>query len=152
MEFPVTIDSQDAFDALVKDRIKRAEAKAVERFADYDELKTKATSADADRQRLETDLAAAVARAETAEGQVQQFQTEKQVNDWRAEVAAATGVPADALRGSTKEDFEAHAAVLKPLVTGSGPVIPSQGETPQQQTTASPWSGVLDTLAQQRGD
>lgn len=148
MEFPVTINSQDDFDGLVKDRLARERQK----FADYDELKAKAGQVDTVKAEADRALAEAITRAEAAESKVGEFETKAQITSWRDEVAKATGVPADALRGSTKEDFEAHAEILKPLVTGSGPVIPSQGETPTQQTTASPWSGVLDTLAQQRGD
>ena len=36
------ITSQEQFDQAIKSRIERAQAKAVEKFADYDELKAKA--------------------------------------------------------------------------------------------------------------
>lgn len=127
MEFPVTINSQDEFDGFVKDRIARVEAK----FADYDDLKTKASQVDTLKAEAEQAVAEAVKRAEQAEGKVTEFETKLQVESWRTEVAKATGVPAAALRGSTKEDFEAHAAELKPLITGSGPVIPTQGNQPE---------------------
>lgn len=132
MEFPVTINSQDEFDGLVRDRIKRAEAKAAEPFADYADLKAKAEAADEVRQKAEADVAEAMARAEAAEGKVATFETEKQVTSWRDEVAKATGVPAAALRGSTKEEFEAHAETLKPFLTGVSPVIPTQGDQPDR--------------------
>ena len=124
--------------------------KITERFSDYDEIKAKAAQVDTLKAESDAAIAAAVTRAEAAEGQVQQFQTEKQVETWKTEVAKATGVPATALRGSTKEDFEAHAAELKPLITGAGPVIPSQGDSPTKQASVSPWSGVLQSLDQQR--
>jgi hypothetical protein len=127
MEFPYTVESQDAFDELVKDRIKRVEAK----FADYDDLKVKAEGAEAEIAAAQQATADAVARAETAEGKVKEFEGKTQVESWRAEVAKATGVPAEALAGSTKEEFEAHAAILKPLLTAqSAPVIPNQGAEP----------------------
>lgn len=133
MEFPVTVESQEAFDRLVKDRIARAEAKAAEPFADYDDLKAKAAAADAAIEAANQATAEAVARAEAAEGKVGEFETKAQVDTWRTEVATATGVPADALRGSTKEEFEAHAATLKPLLTAlKGPVIPTQGDEPDK--------------------
>jgi len=128
MEFPVTINSQDEFDGFVKDRIARVEAK----FSDYDELKAKASQVDAVKAEADKALADAIARAEQAEGKVSEYETKTQVETWRAEVAKAAGVPADVLRGSTKEDFEAHAAILKPLITGSGPVIPHQGVEPEK--------------------
>lgn len=130
MEFPVTIESQDAFDSLVKDRIKRAEAKAVEPFSDYDEIKAKAAEVDAVRTAADEATRAAVARAEAAEAVVQTHEAAKEVARVRSEVAKAKGVPEAALRGSTKEELEAHADELKPLLTGVSPVIPTQGATP----------------------
>lgn len=136
MDFPVTIESQDAFDNLVKDRIKRAEAKAVEPFADYEDLKTKASEADSVRAAADEATRAAVARAEAAEAVVQTHEAAKEVAKVRSEVAKAKGVPEAALRGSTKEEFEAHADELKPLLTGVSPVIPTQGATPKTASAA----------------
>lgn len=126
MEFPLTVDSQDAFDTLVKDRLVRERAK----FADYDDLKAKADGADAAQATADAATKAAVGRAETAEALVKTHDAAKEVDGWRADVAKSTGVPAVALRGSTKEEFEAHAAELKPLLTGVSPVIPNPGKTP----------------------
>ena len=41
-------------------------------------------------------------------------------------------MPASALRGSTREELQAHFKVLEPLVPKArrGPVIPTQGNTP----------------------
>lgn len=133
MEFPITIDSQEQFDGLVKDRLAREKAK----YADYDDLKTAAEAFEEQKTALEQQIADAVSRAETAEGKVQEFETEKQISSWRDEVAKAAGVPADALRGSTKEEFEAHAEVLKPLVTAAtaGPIVRTVGDSPNPQTS-----------------
>lgn len=150
MEFPYTVESQDAFDELVKDRIKRVEAK----FADYDDLKRKASEADAAIAAAQQEAADAVSRAETAEGKVAEFEGKTQVEGWRAEVAKATGVPAEALAGSTKEEFEAHAAILKPLLTvPSAPVIPNQGAEPTGSAAAVEEDRQFaDFLAGQRPD
>lgn len=152
MEFPVTIESQDQFDGLVKDRIKRAEAKAVEPFADYDDLKAKAGQVDELTAKFETDLAAEKSAREAAEGKVQSFETEKQVTSWRDEVAKATGVPAEALRGSNKEEFEAHAETLKPFLTGASPVIPNQGNEPDGSTVDHGTREFADFLTGHRTD
>ncbi|QAB17126.1 helicase [Leucobacter muris] len=42
------------------------------------------------------------------------FKAEKQQAAWAKEVAEATGVPAGVLRGSTLEELQAHAELLKP--------------------------------------
>lgn len=49
-----------------------------------------------------------------------------------ADVAKATGVPATALRGSTREELEAHAADLAELIKPSGPVIIGQEKSPEK--------------------
>lgn len=49
------------------------------------------------------------------------FETKEQVAEWKAEVAKATGVSAAALAGSTKEEIEAHAEILKPLIAPTDP-------------------------------
>lgn len=157
MEFPVTIESQDEFDNLVKDRIGRvktqAQAEAKAQFADYDELKAKAEQADARVAEVERERDALVTRAEEAEGKVATFEAEKQLEGWRAEVSKATGVPADVLRGSTKEEFEAHAETLKPLLTAhKGPVITSQGDIPDGSTTAEDDRAFADFLTGHRAD
>lgn len=152
MEFPVTIDSQDAFDNLVKDRIKRAETKAVEPFADYNDLKAKAESADQAIADAEAKATAATERAETAEATVKSQDEDKAIQTVRAEVAKAKGVPEAALRGSTKEEFEAHADELKPLLTGISPVIPTQGDSPTHSATVDEDRKFADFLVGRQPD
>lgn len=71
------------------------------------------------------------------ESELSTYKTREQVAAWKAEVATATGVPAVALAGSTKEEIEAHAATLKPLITTTdvkkgaiGPYVPPEGTAP----------------------
>ena len=70
------------------------------------------------------------------QARVAQYETREQVAKWKSEVAEATGVPAAALAGSTKEEIEAHAATLKPLIAQSQParpqplIVPAEGKTP----------------------
>lgn len=61
---------------------------------------------------------------------VQTFEAKEARTTLLNEVAEASGVPANLLRGETKEDLLAHAEVLKPLIKPSGPVIPGQEKTP----------------------
>lgn len=126
MEFPVTIESQDEFDKLIGPRLSRER----EKFADYEDLKLRIDSVEAEKVAAEQARDAALAERDEVAGKVQKFEADRQVSEWRAEVAKEKGVPADALRGATKEEFEAHAEILKPLITVRGPVIPGQGETP----------------------
>lgn len=66
------------------------------------------------------------------QGRVTGYESEKQVGKWKSEVADATGIPAAALAGSTKEEIEAHAETLKSLIPKKpgGPVVPGAGDTP----------------------
>lgn len=66
----------------------------------------------------------------------QEFKQREQLATWTAEVAEATGVPANLLRGATKEELEAHAAelapVLAPAETPDPPrPVPTVGQVPQ---------------------
>lgn len=56
-----------------------------------------------------------------AQAKVKDYETREQIGKWKAEVAESTGVPAAALAGSTKEEIEAHAATLKPLIAPTDP-------------------------------
>lgn len=71
-----------------------------------------------------------------AQAKVKEYEIREQITNWKTEVAEATGVPAVALAGSTKEEIEAHAETLKPLIaqqTTEQPkpaVVPTVGKTP----------------------
>lgn len=114
------ITSQEAFDQRIQQRIARERGK----FADYDELKAKAEASTTRAEALATENS-------TLAEKVQEFQTASEQSKLVAEIAAAKDVPAGALRGSTREELEAHADTLHELLKPSGPVIPGQERTPQ---------------------
>ena len=132
MDFPVTIESQDAFDEVVKERIARERAK----FSDYDTLKASLAQAEAARTEAEQARDAAIAKEAETSTKLAELDQKAQVASWKSEVSKATGVPAEALVGSTREEFEAHAAILKPLMTPQTPVIPTQGQEPEAHGTS----------------
>lgn len=79
----------------------------------------------------------AAERLAELEATVKGYEAEKQIAAWKAEVAEATGIPAAALAGSSKEELEAHAETLKPLITPTdekkaaiGPYVPPEGSAP----------------------
>lgn len=127
MEFPATIESQGAFDEIVKERIGRIKAQ----YADYDDLKSNLAQAEAAKAKAEEERDSALAVAGEATGKLAAADHEAQVAAWRTEVASTNGLPAEALAGATREEFEAHAAILKPLMTPQPPVIPTQGQEPE---------------------
>lgn len=73
----------------------------------------------------------ATEKAELAK-KLEDYEAEKERAALVSEVAAAVGVPPTALRGSTREELEAHAKVLAELIKPSGPVIPGQERTPDK--------------------
>lgn len=91
------------------------------------------------------------------EAKVKEYETREQIAAWKAEVAEASGVPAVALAGSTKEEIEAHAETLKPLIgqqAAAEPpkpgVVPTIGNT--QATTPNIPIGEQIAAAEKAGD
>ncbi|VXB22771.1 hypothetical protein [Citricoccus sp. K5] len=75
---------------------------------------------------------AAEAERSTLAERVKEFETKAERSKTVTEVAKDAGVPADALRGNTREELEAHAEVLKALIKPSGPVVPGQEKSPSK--------------------
>lgn len=80
----------------------------------------------------------AAERLAELEQKVTEYETREQVAKWKAEVAEATGVPVDALRGNTLEDIQAHGEQLKALIPTEepkkgaiGPYVPAEGTAPR---------------------
>lgn len=77
-----------------------------------------------------TEAQKAAERLAELESEVTSYKTREQIAQWKAEVAEATGVPAGVLAGTTREEIEAHAETLKPLIQQTaqpGPVVPNEG-------------------------
>lgn len=98
------ITSQDEFDKRLSERLARERSK----FADYDDLKAKASKFDEQEQASKTELQKALERADAAEKAAAAHEQAA----LRATVAAAKGVPAAGLTGSTKEELEKSADEL----------------------------------------
>lgn len=116
-EQPESTFSQEDVNRIVQERLQRER----EKYSDYDELKTAAERA----QELE-------AEKQTLAERVAEFEAKEERQKLVSDVANDTGVPADALRGDTKEELEAHAEVLKALMKPTGPVIPGQEKRPHK--------------------
>lgn len=111
---PSTFTQEQLNTILAEDRRKNSA-----KFADYDELKRKAAEFDKAADANKTELQKALDRATAAESKVAGFEAKQQQAEWAHEVSTATGVPADVLRGSTKEELQAHAELLKPAYTAT---------------------------------
>lgn len=104
------ITTQEDLDKVIGARLARER----EKFADYDDLK------------------AAASKLAEAEARLSQIDAQAALDKIRNDVAQEVGVPADLLRGSTKDELAAHASALAEALKArpSVPVIPTQGATP----------------------
>ena len=85
-------------------------------------------------------------RADNAEKELADLKMANQLRDWKDEVSDATGVPAKLLRGSTKEEIEAHAAEIAAIITPpSAPVVESDGKQPSKRKE-DPYSEMANSL------
>ena len=73
-----------------------------------------------------------------AQAKLKDYETQAQVTAWKTQVSKETGVPAEALAGSSLEELTAHAEVLKSLISTpeSKDMKPfsNEGQTPSNHT------------------
>lgn len=119
-------------------------------------LKEKAGRLDAIEEASKTEAQKAAELLADLQAKVAGFETRDQIAAWKATVAEASGVPAVALVGSTLEEIQAHAEVLKPLITAKdekkgaiGPYVPSAGTTPGAGSLSGPAQDFADHLKTQ---
>ena len=139
------ITSQEDFDKAIQARIARERAK----FADYDEIKVRASKLDEIEAANQTEAEKVAKRLAAAEKRA----AELEVTALRATVAAAKGVPANLLSGSTQEEIESAADALiefrgeKPDVVNDKKtyIIPDEGGVPAigKETNIAPGIGTL---------
>lgn len=125
MDFPVTVDSQEDFDDLIKPRLEREKTKRVD-------LQKQVDSLTAEKQELATKVTDFESRATAAEQWKNEREMADALNETRSAVAKEFGVAVEALRGADEAELRAHAEVLKPLIqTPKTPVIPRIGDKPE---------------------
>lgn len=121
-----------------------------QKYPNYEQYKAAFEELEKIKEGEKSDLQKAIERAEKAEGERNALQAEKDKSSWASEVAKATGVPAEVLRGSTKEEMEAHAEALKPHFSKSAaPVVGSDGFAPAAGaavTNAERFARALDGI------
>ena len=128
----VPIESQADLDRVIRDRLERERSK----FADYDDLKARASKLDEIEEAAKTELEKAVERATAAEQKAAELAASAQITEWKAKVSEDTGVPVSVLAGSTLDELTAHAEQVKTLMAPTTPpkptplVVPAVGKTP----------------------
>ena len=100
--------TQEQVDALIGERLTRERAK----YADYEAIKAKAEKFDQQEEAAKSDLQKAEDNAADLQKQLDAMKAANSARDARDKVAAAKGVPAQLLTGSTEEECTAQADKL----------------------------------------
>lgn len=131
--------TQDQVNALLA----KQKREMAEKFADYDDLRAKASKLDEIEQASRSELQKLLDENTTLKTRVESFEREKQVAAWAAEITKDSGIPPEALRGNTKEELEQHFTVLSSLVPKQQqkrhvvpPGTPSGGQTGSRAAAA----------------
>ena len=124
--------TQAEVDAIVGDRLARERAK----FADYEQLKDKAAKFDQVEEASKSDLQKEQDKSAKLQAELDKMKAQASAQAARDKVAAAKGVPAHLLTGSTEEECTAQADKLLqwrgdaqkyPGVKDGGEVTPQTG-------------------------
>ena len=141
------ITTQEEFDKRISSRLKRQNREFEARNADALE---KAAKWEEWQEQNKTDLQKAQEQVEALQGRISAYEARENESRWAHDIAAETGVPAEALRGSTEEEMRAHAESLKPyFAKQTAPVVQSDGFAPSaggNRTTAQQFAAALDGL------
>ena len=118
--------NQAELDAIISDRLKRER----EKYADYEQLKEKATKLDEIEEASKTELQKATERAEKLESELTQMSRAEEIRQIRENVATATGVPASLLNGETEEACKEQAEAIMSFKQSSTsyPTVKDGGE------------------------
>lgn len=122
------IETQEQLDAVLKERLERAERKAAERFGDYDELKAKADKLD----ELEAANKSELQKANDEIAKLRKQASDREAADklvaMRSKVSKATGVPAELISGADEDAMTAYAeGIAKFAKRPAAPVVPGSG-------------------------
>lgn len=139
--------TQEELNRILESRLARERAK----YADYDDLKAKASEYDKVTEASKTELQKERERAEAAEKKAAKYEAEKQVATWAAEITKGSSIPAAALRGSTKEELAEHFEVLKSIAP---PPAQKRGTPPGKAAgdDGKPGSRAVEALRELRRD
>lgn len=125
MEFE-PIETQEAFDAAIRERISRAQRAEREKYADYEQLKAKAAEYDKAQEAEKGDLQKAREAIERLKKSAAERDEADKLRELRTKVSKATGVPAELIGGSDEEAMTASAKAIAEFA--KKPSAPSVGK------------------------
>lgn len=123
--------TQEQVDQIVEKRLAKERGK----YKDYDELKTKAMKLDEMENAGKSELDKLKESNAALRKQIDDAAAEKQHAEWVSEVAKDKDVPAELLRGGSKEELEAHADLLRAALhpASKPPQVNNQTGSPSYQ-------------------
>lgn len=126
--------TQEQVDQIVERRLAKERGK----YKDYDELKSKAMRLDEMENAGKSELDKLKESNAALRKQIDDAAAEKQHAEWVSEVAKDKDVPAELLRGSTKDELEAHAELLHKALNPSSkpPQVRNQTSSPSHQNNS----------------
>lgn len=122
--------TQEEVNTIVSDRLKRERAN----YADYEDLKAKASKYDEEQQKNKSELELMTEENASLKKQLETMTKENEVKSVREKVAAATGVPANLLSAETEEACMEQAKGILAFAKPSGyPTVKDGGEVHKTQ-------------------
>ena len=140
--------SQEEVDSIVAERLKRDRQK----YADYDELKQKASKFDEMQEANKTELQKATERAEKAEKEIADMKQANSIREIRSKISKETGVPENLLTGNTEDDCKTQAEAIKAYATPKNNFnLPDGGEASgtHKQTAAEQFGEWFNQVTNQ---
>ena len=120
--------TQEELNAIVGKRLAEEKSK----FADYEDLKAKASKFDEMEEANKSELQKATERANALESELKAMKSAEEIRLMREKVANETGIPLNLLNGSTEEECKAQAEAIKAYATPNGyPKVKDGGEIPK---------------------
>ena len=123
--------TQEQVDQIVEKRLAKERGK----YKDYDELKSKAMKLDEMENAGKSEIDKLKESNAALRKQIDDAAAEKQHAEWVSEVAKDKDVPAELLRGGSKEELEAHADLLRAALhpASKPPRVKNQTGSPSHQ-------------------
>lgn len=136
--------TQDELNAIVGKRLAEEKSK----FADYEDLKAKASKLDELEEANKSELQKATERANSLEAELNELKKANEVRAMREKVANETGIPTNLLTGSTEEECKAQAEAIKAYATPNGyPKVKDGGEIPKPNgSTKQQFADFMSTI------
>lgn len=150
------IETQEAFDSAIKDRLARQEKTIRSEYSDYEELKAQSMTWAEEKRSYEEAIAAKAAEFDAlnekyaeATGQIEAYKSDAM----KTKIAIESGIPMelkDHLKGNSEEEIKASAAALGKFAKGNkpAPLADPEGDPPKDNKEKA----MRDMLKSLKGD